>query len=248
MRASRRSVIVVVVATLSQIVAPLVLGGSCAVPDLDDTGKRCTDSCPSGLPCVQGICGGPSSTMDAQGSDTPSIGVDASNDGAVVPPNDAGSSDAPDAFPPLRVFVSRAAVPPNQVLSVCSQAANAANLKGTFVPWLLRDEAGAPPIAGPYVLVGPDQVLAMNAPQTGLTHAIDRTEDGGAPGANTEVWTGAQEDGGAFFTNCADWTSADGSMSGGLGNWTRVDSRWSTDHGGVCSSTLSGHVYCFEKR
>lgn len=33
--------------------------GACVVPDLDETGKSCTgDRCPSGLPCVHGICGG----------------------------------------------------------------------------------------------------------------------------------------------------------------------------------------------
>jgi hypothetical protein len=31
---------------------------ACGVPDLDERGKACTETCPSGLPCIQGICGG----------------------------------------------------------------------------------------------------------------------------------------------------------------------------------------------
>lgn len=31
---------------------------ACSVDDLDEQGKRCTSTCPSGLPCVDGICGG----------------------------------------------------------------------------------------------------------------------------------------------------------------------------------------------
>jgi hypothetical protein len=37
------------------------------VPELDETGKSCTDSCPSGLPCIGGICGG--SVSGEAGSD-----------------------------------------------------------------------------------------------------------------------------------------------------------------------------------
>lgn len=31
---------------------------ACSVDPLDETGKSCTSTCPSGLPCINGVCGG----------------------------------------------------------------------------------------------------------------------------------------------------------------------------------------------
>ncbi|HEY8029351.1 MAG TPA: hypothetical protein VIE38_07555, partial [Gaiellaceae bacterium] len=35
-----------------------LLGSACQVADLDERGKSCIGTCPGGLPCVRGICGG----------------------------------------------------------------------------------------------------------------------------------------------------------------------------------------------
>jgi Tol biopolymer transport system component len=66
-------------------------GVACAVGSLDESGKTCTDTCPSGLPCVDGVCGGPA----ADGAPP-----DARSDGpaAEAGPSE-GSVDAVDAPP-----------------------------------------------------------------------------------------------------------------------------------------------------
>ena len=43
---------------LALAAAGLALGLACTVPPLDEAGKECTATCPGGLPCVNGRCGG----------------------------------------------------------------------------------------------------------------------------------------------------------------------------------------------
>jgi hypothetical protein len=65
---------------------------ACSVADLDEHGKSCVDTCPSGLPCIGGVCGG---TADASITSEGGAG----GDGAVEagPPTDCppGTCAAP---------------------------------------------------------------------------------------------------------------------------------------------------------
>jgi hypothetical protein len=70
--ASRRRRTTLLAATcVALVVAAEWLALGCSVADLDESGKSCTgDRCPSGLLCVQGICGGAAGDAGDAGSDT----------------------------------------------------------------------------------------------------------------------------------------------------------------------------------
>lgn len=64
------------------------MAGACFVGQLDETGKTCTDTCPSGLPCINGRCGGvPDATADG-----PAAGDDGGETGTG---RDAASEQTP---------------------------------------------------------------------------------------------------------------------------------------------------------
>jgi hypothetical protein len=56
-----------------------IVVGACSLGSLDEAGKRCSDQCPSGLPCIQGTCGGTAVPTDAH--DAPA--ADGGGDGPV---------------------------------------------------------------------------------------------------------------------------------------------------------------------
>jgi len=222
---------------------------SCSVPELDDRGKRCTGTCPSGLQCIDGICGGSSGTQNDARVDPDGNPIDAPDNpdgGSSGGQKDANADN--DASAPLRVFITQGKYPPTQVLNACASAVNDAGLSGKYVPWLYRTDGGAPKLAGPYYLLGVDSVFVANNPIQGLSHGIDRNEKGVSLGneADNTVWTAIYSDGTPFQSNCDDWTSGNDSVTGGVGDWTKSDGRWTAWSGVSCTNTLPGHVYCFQ--
>jgi hypothetical protein len=75
------------------------VASACQVPDLDERGKSCTSTCPGGLPCIQGVCGGPLTLVDGGSGRDDSGGV---RDDASAPTGDAMTLDGGDAATPSR--------------------------------------------------------------------------------------------------------------------------------------------------
>jgi hypothetical protein len=73
---------------------------ACAVPYLDEKGKACTETCPSGLPCVRGICGG----EDVDSGNAPNDGGNPVADASSSSGDDAGDGGGIDAGPPLNMY------------------------------------------------------------------------------------------------------------------------------------------------
>lgn len=143
---------------------------------------------------------------------------------------------------------------------LCSAAANAASLGGTWRAWL-STTVGTPINAfdriqgdGPWYLVGTDdtgrRIKAFNN-KASLRAAplapIDRTELGVALTGGRFVWTGTQPTGnasapGSYDNSCENWSKGTFSYQGDIGD---VYGQWTNQRGSDCASLAS--LYCFQQ-
>ena len=170
-------------------------------------------------------------------------------------PEDAADAVAPldaDASGPHIVFVTSTLTDGTfgSVMAgdnLCQLRANAAGHPGTFVAWLSRNGLDARyhvTSAGPWYLVTGE--LAVGSPlelrsATGLTHAIDRDENG-ALLASGEAWTGTNDGGVYAGASCTAWT-----LDSGIGAYGSVIAQspvWQYESHSIC--TTKRHLYCFQ--
>jgi cysteine-rich repeat protein len=141
----------------------------------------------------------------------------------------------------------------------CQQLAGAAGLKGSFKAWLSDQTAGPSQrfvkSTVPYVLPGGQQVAKSWADLTDglLVHAIDQTEQKGAPPAaamcsgKPTAWTNTREDGTSWGGNvCGNFSNTSG--EGRLGSTMAVNFSWSRHClGGAGTCAWKAPLYCFEQ-
>lgn len=189
----------------------------------------------------------------------PNDGVEAT---APAPVRDAAadrSSDATDAGPPHRVFVTSTVHPGSSLASspdtACNAAAAAAGLPGRFVAWLSFTSKPARDRLveyGPWVTmlgrpVARDKSdLTKGSIEAPITH--DERGKTFPPGRSTDlVWTGTDRNGRPTSSACADWSTSDGSARGTVGNATQSGAAWTEDPSATASCLSNFHVYCFEQ-
>jgi hypothetical protein len=145
-----------------------------------------------------------------------------------------------------RVFVTSTSYVGSAVLDACSTAAAAANLGGTWKPWLStagQDALDSISATGPWKRL--DGVLVFNNHANLATQPlalIDIDENGSLAGG--AAWTGTNTGGRKSIYNCQSWT--DGSSSA-IGDYGRVDQgtdQWTAAGATDCSQPL--RVYCLE--
>lgn len=160
---------------------------------------------------------------------------DAANDAAgdAAPPNDAGADAPVEAGGPKRIFATGATK--NGALGgiagadgMCSAAASAAGLGGTFLAWIALADGGASPAArfthstSAYKRV--DGVIVANnwteLASGALQNKVNVTEDGGT--AYDLAWTDTAANGTTRVSgyDCAGWTIGDNSQNGCMTNVT----------------------------
>lgn len=127
--------------------------------------------------------------------------------------------------------------------AICSAAAQAAELEGTWRAVLSDSTAGIDAhieIVGPVYTLG-GNLVAMDADAlfSGTAeHAVDVTETGGAP-ADTVAWVGSAT------AHCNDWSSASGAVSGTQALSTNLEDWLYGSSLGPCS--LSRSLYCIDQ-
>jgi len=170
-------------------------------------------------------------------------------------PGDDAGMDADgglDAGPPspLRVFVSRLRYRATAAPTACQNAADAAGLGGTWVPWLsfrsstgTRDALDEISSEGPWELVTGEQAFANRA-QLGTVPSvpINIAEDASTV-VDGIVWTGTLLGGTAADDTCEGWTENGAAFVATMGGTLGTDD-W-TD-GGTLSCDDMFHVFCFE--
>lgn len=134
----------------------------------------------------------------------------------------------------------------------CQEAANNANLLGTFKAWLSNSTDFASTRftkwPGRYVLAASTSTVIANSwddlTDGTLQNAINVDENGQAIDQG-RVWTSTNTDGtGSTFSRCTDWSNPT-TGSGGSGQLVFMDSRWTSVSGFHCSELL--HLYCFQQ-
>jgi hypothetical protein len=188
-------------------------------------------------------------------------------------PEDTGApdvvTDANDGGPKRkRVFVTSAAYAgnfgANGTLALqaadtrCANAAQAANLGGTFVAWMsiatpATTAASRLKEVGGWTLVdGKTEVAASLAVlQNGaLDNAINIDEKGAAVANPQAAWTGTSSNGTANAATCNSFTAVNGVGVNGLGMagvTTAKNTTWTQSgaNGNPCAQAL--HIYCFEQ-
>lgn len=241
----------------------------------------CGVVCASSLVCTQGKCSCPAQDGGALTLCTPDAGAsycantndDSNHCGGcnVACGQTEVCSNGTCATPtPKLVFVSSAQYGADLAGltgadAKCQALATAASLSGTYKAWLSDDNTNAATRLAhatvAYVLVDGSTVVANN--WTGLTsgtllHAIDHTEDGGAPaltpycgGTHTTVYSntlfnGTQD---AVGFNCTNWTGAGTKVN--LGYADATDLHWaggcSANAAAFCDGTNASALYCIEQ-
>lgn len=171
----------------------------------------------------------------------------------------AGSSDAGreivlDAAPPApkRVFVTEQQYRPTAAPEVCQNAAEAAELGGTWVPWLSYgystgddDAIDAVASEGPWNL--PDGETAFrNKGQLGTVPSVPiNVTEWGDVLTEGFVWTGTFTGGTTAGHHCQAWTENDGTLFSGLVGTVQSVDEWTESHTRSCDERH--HVYCLEQ-
>ncbi len=142
--------------------------------------------------------------------------------------------------------------------AVCSAAATAAGLSGTFLAWVAVTTGIDDPATTfthstiPYEEVD-GTVIASNWTQLisgALTHGADMTASGtvvgAAPWTNVATNGTAATSGSSSTENCTAWTSNHSSKSGNYGFAGNTDATWTYNAGpATCNQTLG--FYCFQQ-
>ncbi len=159
------------------------------------------------------------------------------------------ASSSTGSGPPKRVFVTSASYPGNLggamgAHGICQKAANAANLGGQWVAWIVDSGKSVVCTGGPWVLVdGKTDVGACSDLFAGkLMHPIDMAENQLGPMGNTAVWTGLGLQGMPSGPDCVSWTAL--SAQGAVGSFKQADMGWTNYSVQPCDAPA--HVYCFE--
>ena len=171
--------------------------------------------------------------------------------------DDAGRGDdaggRPDAGPPapLRVFVTRLSYLPTAVQTVCQNAADAAELGGTWTPWISFAFSGgdSPAIdriggAGPWVLLD-GQTAFRNRGQLGTAPDVPiNVTELGTVLETGGVWTGTLTGGSTSDFTCQAWNENSEPFGGTVGSATSTEN-WTDLTSVDCDNER--HVYCFEQ-
>ncbi|MBX3218693.1 MAG: hypothetical protein KF850_42200 [Labilithrix sp.] len=201
--------------------------------------------------------GGEPVVADSGGRPEPEPPADEDAGGDARAPDDASliadgdASDAPDAAPTKRVFLTSDVSTGNLgglagADARCNERAQAAGLEGTFVAWLsvagadARDRVTG---AGPWLLVGTSSVAVTRAQLTSapITRAIDRTETGET--ATGLVWSATTASGVHGGDTCGAWRRAIGGGAG-AGDARTSSAAWTAATTSLCTS--SRRLYCFQ--
>jgi hypothetical protein len=137
--------------------------------------------------------------------------------------------------------------------SLCTSAAIAAGLGGTWKAWLSTAATSAysrlDDVSPWYLVDNKTIAFPTKASLKGPANVADDkwlTQDGHANGLfGLRLWTGTNSDGGGSPATCNDWTTASNAVSGGCG--TTVSSNWSASPSSPCTCDLSGGLFCFEQ-
>lgn len=132
----------------------------------------------------------------------------------------------------------------------CNTVAVGAAIGGTWTAWLSDDTTNALDRitdVGPWYLIDETTLVANNKTTlvTTLVNPIGNTELGAIIGAAI-VWTGTKSDGSADSLLCANWTT-NSSGTGTTGRANQANGSWTSAQTTLCSSSLTGHLYCFEQ-
>lgn len=176
---------------------------------------------------------------------------------------------------PCTVFVTSHSFTGGEIRSLasgddrCQEAAEAANLAGTFKVWLSFDSdtpgsrfsnvAKAGPyrlvpnggdIGGLPPLVATDFADLLSCPGPGficLQSAINRDENGQSVPAGPEflVWTGTLNNGVSSAQTCSGWSSSSGEEQGKTGRSDQLDIGWTEYGPSSCDQRHS--IYCFQQ-
>jgi len=150
-----------------------------------------------------------------------------------------------------RVFVTSTAYSPTVAAGICNTVAQAANLSGTWVPWLSSTSPASDAInaikgSGPWLMLDGSEAFGNHAQLATMpTTAIAVTEKMTKLSINDDyVWTGTSNGGEHSGADCTGWTSATNLEEATLGHAT-VIAQWTTSSTQNCAVTA--HVYCFEQ-
>ena len=154
-----------------------------------------------------------------------------------------------------RVFVTSQIYSSTVAAGICNTVAQAANLSGTWVPWLSSDTPTASDAinvikgTGPWLLLDGSEAFANHAQlATAPTTAIALTEKmTKLVAGDNAVWTGTVNGGVHSGADCGAWTELAGTYTATYGSATAIatwtDATTSTNY----SCNQSAHVYCFEQ-
>lgn len=194
------------------------------------------------------------------GSSTPDAGAEEDMSGSADMASATDALLSPDMAlidrGPRRVFVTKHTYTAMQVLNACQTAADNAQLGGTWVPWVSKNNPALTSHAiqtinstGPFNLLNGTTVFLNHAqlagqPSVPLAMAEDETVFTGT----TVVWTGTNTGGMASDYTCLDWTVNQNNQFATVGNAT-VTTTWTQAPGmqHPCSAATPNHVYCFEQ-
>ena len=150
-----------------------------------------------------------------------------------------------------RVFVTSTAYSPTVAAGICNTVAQAANLSGTWVPWLSSTSPASDAInaikgSGPWLLLDGSEAFGNHAQLATMpTAAIAVTEKMTKLSVNDDyVWTGTANGGAHSGADCAAWTDTASNDYATMGHATVIQ-QWTTSSTNECAVTA--HVYCFEQ-
>jgi hypothetical protein len=134
--------------------------------------------------------------------------------------------------------------------AICSAAATAATLTGSWKAWLSDSSTNAidrMASVGPWYLV--DKVTQVFADKASLANgplaALSTDQKGDNVGVS-DVWTGTLPDGKRHVTNhCSDWSSASSGVAGRYGDSSLTTTAWSSANDQNCDQPA--RLYCFEQ-
>lgn len=141
----------------------------------------------------------------------------------------------------------------------CQADANKFGIPGTFKAWLSDSDPNHDPVfrlnsfsfTGWYLMPSvPPTKLAKGwlGLQQDLIAPLNVTSNGLSDFIVDSVWTHTSINGESIdgFNNCNNWTSKEPSMTTGVGDPQKSDSRWSFTGPKSCDSDSGGKLYCFE--